>query len=121
MPPSDIDWANVRRVLVIRLRSIGDTVLTTPALTALRRHIPDARIDVLLEDWVAPVLDEFFAVDDVLIVGEGLIGRLSTIRELRRRRYDVVINLHGGTTSTMLAAASGARFRVGFAGYQYSF
>ncbi|MFZ0748770.1 MAG: hypothetical protein WAM70_05375, partial [Pyrinomonadaceae bacterium] len=51
------DWSEVKRVLVIRLRSIGDTVLTTPTLFALRRFLPHSQIDVLLEDWVAPVFD----------------------------------------------------------------
>ena len=59
LAPARWDWKDVRRVLVVRLRSIGDTVLSTPALYALRRFLPDARIDVLLEDWVAPVLDGF--------------------------------------------------------------
>src|SRR5215210_3037704 len=59
LAPARWDWGEVRRVLVVRLRSIGDTVLATPALHALRRHLPHARIDVLLEDWVAPVLDGF--------------------------------------------------------------
>ena len=45
-----IDWAGVRRVLVIRLRSIGDAVLSTPSLIALKRFLPNAEIDILLED-----------------------------------------------------------------------
>jgi ADP-heptose:LPS heptosyltransferase len=48
------------------LRSIGDTVLSTLSLIALRRFLPDARIDVLLEDWVAPILDSFEAIDNVI-------------------------------------------------------
>ena len=51
------DWSTVRRVLVVRLRSIGDTVLATPSLHALRRFLPEARLDILLEDWVAPLLE----------------------------------------------------------------
>jgi hypothetical protein len=54
---NSIDWQNVRRVLVVRLRSIGDTVLSTPSLIALKRFLPEAQIDILLEDWVAPVLE----------------------------------------------------------------
>ena len=54
LAPPRWDWAAVRRVLVVRLRSIGDTVLATPSLHALRRFLPAARIDILLEDWVAP-------------------------------------------------------------------
>src|SRR3954470_19910404 len=57
------DWTAVRRVLVVRLRSIGDTVLATPSLRALRRFLPQARVDVLLEDWVAPLLEGATDVD----------------------------------------------------------
>ncbi|HSK74433.1 MAG TPA: hypothetical protein VK892_22220, partial [Pyrinomonadaceae bacterium] len=58
---SQINWQNVRRVLIVRLRSIGDTVLATPSLIALKRFLPKAQIDILLEDWVAPVLEGFEA------------------------------------------------------------
>ena len=116
-----IDWRSVHRVLVIRLRSIGDTVLSTPSLIALRRFLPDAQIDILLEDWVAPLLTGFDSVDSVVSMGKGTIDRLSTTRQIRRTKYDVVFNLHGGTTSTMLTRATGARHRVGYAYYQYSF
>src|SRR5882672_4037416 len=60
------DWPKVRRVLVVRLRSIGDTVLTTPSLFALRRFLPDVQLDVLLEDWVAPVLAGSDLIDRVI-------------------------------------------------------
>jgi len=103
------------------LRSIGDTVLATPSLSALRRFRPDARIDILLEDWVAPLLDGFEDVDDVISVGPGGLSRLKTARDLRRRRYDVAFNLHGGTTGTFFTYASGARDRIGYREYQYSF
>lgn len=116
-----IDWTNVRKVLVVKLRSIGDTVLATPSLTALRRFLPDARIDILLEDWVAPLLEGFDAVDNVIAVKPGNLSRLSTMWKLRREGYDVAFNLHGGTTSTFFTAASGAGHRVGYAEYQYSF
>lgn len=117
-----IDWAKVERVLVVRLRSIGDTVLATPALIALRRFLSDARIDILLEDWVAPVLNGFDAVDNVIAIeGKSFKSRSKTIRHLRRNNYDVVFNLHGGTTATFFTVASGAAHRVGFKDYQYSF
>jgi len=116
-----IDWQNVRRVLVVRLRSIGDTVLSTSSLIALRRFLPEARIDILLEDWVAPVLEGFDAVDNVLTVGKDNKSRLKTAWQIRRNNYDVAFNLHGGTTATFLVRASGARHLVGYKNYQYSF
>jgi len=116
-----INWSKVNRVLVVKLRSIGDTVLATPSLIALRRFLPEAQIDIVLEDWVAPILDGADFVDDVIIASGTLASRAGVISELRRRHYDVAFNLHGGTTSTFFTAASGAKHRVGYDTYQYSF
>ena len=111
----------MRRVLVVRLRSIGDTVLTTPSLFALRRFLPDTQIDILLEDWVAPVLDGSDLVDRVIpLPRDSTAARARLARDLRSTRYDVVYNLHGGTTATFLTRATGARHRVGFENYQYA-
>ena len=116
-----IDWPSVKRVLVVRLRSIGDTVLATPSLIALKRFLPHAEIDILLEDWVAPVLDGHDSVDNVITTGKTATDRLGTAREIRKRKYDLVFNLHGGTTSTFFVVACKSKHRVGYAGYRYSF
>jgi predicted lipopolysaccharide heptosyltransferase III len=119
--PALWDWAEVRRILVVRLRSIGDTVLTTPSLFALRRFLPHTQIDILLEDWVAPVLEDSDLVDRVIAIPrDSKSARARLARELRASRYDVVYNLHGGTTSTLLTRATGAKHRVGFRHYQYA-
>jgi lipopolysaccharide heptosyltransferase II len=120
--PARWDWSKVRRVLVVRLRSIGDTVLATPALRALRRFLPGVRLDILLEDWVAPVLDGFADVDSIITIerGASAFSRARVARGLRASRYDVAFNLHGGTTATLLTRGSGATNRVGYSDYQYS-
>ncbi len=117
----NIDWGRVRRVLVVRLRSIGDTVLATPSLIALKRFLPHAKIDILLEDWVAPLLDGSEDVDNVIPVGQSLSSRFATARKIFQEQYDVVFNLHGGTTATFFTFASQARHRVGYQTYQYAF
>jgi len=115
------DWKTVERVLVVRLRSIGDTVLATPSLFALKRFLPHAAIDILVEDWVAPVLESHPYIDNVITVRKGhAASRALVARRLRANRYDVVYNFHGGTTATLLTRATGARHRVGFATYQYA-
>ena len=114
-----IHWPSVERVLIIRLRSIGDTVLATPSIDALRHFLPTSRIDILLEEWVAPVLDGFRSVDNVLVSGKSAIARSATARRLRRTHYDVVFNLHGGTTAGFFVGATRARHRVGFRHYRY--
>ena len=121
LAPPRWDWSQVRRVLVVRLRSIGDTVLTTPSLFALRRFLPQAQLDILLEDWVAPVLEGSDLVDRVIeIARDSKTGRARLARELRASHYDVVYNLHGGTTATLLTRATSAKHRVGFLHYQYA-
>src|SRR3989440_6972409 len=121
LAPARWDWSTVRRVLVVRLRSIGDTVLSTPSLYALRRFLPEARIDVLLEDWVAPLLEGSSEVDRVVAVRrKSKSSRLRVARSLRAEKYDVVYNLHGGSTAALLTRATGARHRVGYADYSYA-
>jgi len=121
LAPARWDWSQVRKVLFVRLRSIGDTVLATSAVNALRRFLPDAQIDILVEDWVAPVLAEHPSLSRVIsLERNSLAARARIAREIRASGYDVVYNLHGGTTSTFLTRASGARHRVGYASYQYA-
>jgi lipopolysaccharide heptosyltransferase II len=121
LAPSQWDWDDVRKVLIVRLRSIGDTVLATPSLAALKRFIPHAEVDILVEDWVAPVLNEHRCVSRVVKLERGsLAARARIAREIRAARYDVVYNLHGGTTATLLTRATGARHRVGYSTYQYA-
>jgi lipopolysaccharide heptosyltransferase III len=119
--PSRWNWQDIRRVLLIRLRSIGDTVLATPSVSALKRFIPDAEIDILVEGWVAPVLAGHPDLNKVVTIeGNSLSARARVAHELRTTRYDLVYNLHGGTTATFLTRATGAKHRVGYASYQYA-
>jgi predicted lipopolysaccharide heptosyltransferase III len=121
LAPAKWDWQSVERVLLIRLRSIGDTVLSTPSLFALKRFLPHAAIDILLEDWVAPILDGFPHVDNVITLErKSTSSRARVARRLRAEHYDVVYNLHGGTTATLLTRATGAKHRIGYATYQYA-
>lgn len=121
LAPPRWDWGEVRKVLLVRLRSIGDTVLATPAAFALKRFLPKVEVDILLEDWVAPLLDPHPHIDNVLALSRGgLMAKAGAARDLRAVKYDVVYNLHGGTTATFLTRATGARHRVGFKTYQYA-
>jgi len=121
LAPPRWDWSEVRKVLLVRLRSIGDTVLATPSLFALKRFLPNVTVDILVENWVAPVLNNHPHVDNVVVLERsGFMTRARVARELRAANYDVVYNLHGGTTATFLTRATGARHRVGFESYQYA-
>lgn len=105
---------------MIRLRLIGDVVFTTPIPRALKRVWPDARISYLVEDAAAPVVATNPFIDDVIVVrrtrGAGrVIDDLRLAARLRRARFDLVIDLHGGPRSSWLALATGAPRRIGYA------
>ena len=102
-------------VLVIRLRSIGDVVLTLPALQALHGWRPDLRIHMLVEPLYAPLLENHPAVSEIIV----LKSFWQTVRLLRRRNFTVAFNMHGGPTSAFLTRLSGAPVRVCWAQRQY--
>jgi lipopolysaccharide heptosyltransferase II len=106
-------------ILLIRLRLVGDVVFTTPAIRALRRRFPEARLTYLVERGAAPVVAGNPDLDDVIVVDRTggvrrLIDDLRLARQLRRRRFDVAIDFHGGPRSSWLAWVSGTPRRVGY-------
>jgi ADP-heptose:LPS heptosyltransferase len=104
------------RVLVIRLRSLGDTVLMTPALRLLHEWRPDLEISVLVESPWNELLEGNPAIHHVLTAR----GKLGTGWRLWRSGFEAVINLHGGPTSAWMTRATGARLRAGFAYFRSS-
>ena len=109
------------RILLIRLRSIGDIVLLTPALRLLKSWRPDLVVSVVVEARFRELLEGNPDVDEILFPGEGpvkIASRLSAALALRRKEFAVCVNLHGGPTSRFLAKASRARTSVGFAHFR---
>jgi predicted lipopolysaccharide heptosyltransferase III len=107
------------QILLVRLREIGDVVFTTPAVRALQRRFPDAQLTYLVEPHAAPVVDHNPHLDHVLVVPRrrgprGLIADLLLGRRLRRRRFDLAIDFHGGPRASLLTWLSGARMRIGY-------
>ena len=106
-------------ILLVRLRLIGDVVFTTPAVRAIRRHYPDAHIAYVVEEEAAAVVRENPHLNEVIIASSPHArGRvradLALIRRLRRDRYDLAIDFHGGPRSSLLTWASGAPKRIGY-------
>ena len=107
------------RILLIRLRLIGDVIFTTPAIRAIRRRFPEAHLTYLVEPDAAPVLSGNLHLDEVVVAEPPDAPRrwlhdLALARRLRRERFDVAIDFHGGPRSSLLAWASGAPRRIGY-------
>jgi len=99
------------------LRSLGDLVLETPAIAAIHAWRPDLCIHVLAEPRFAPVFE-----GNATVCCEVSSGKFAeTARELRRHRFPVIYNQHGGPRSALLTAASGSPRRVCWKGFQFSF
>ncbi|HUJ30595.1 MAG TPA: glycosyltransferase family 9 protein [Candidatus Acidoferrum sp.] len=103
-------------ILIIRLRSLGDLVLETPAIAALHAWRPDLRISILVEPRFASVFEGNPAVSQLIPSREFF----ATARELRRHHFPAVFNQHGGPRSALLTAASGSPRRVCWKGFQFS-
>jgi ADP-heptose:LPS heptosyltransferase len=109
----------ISRILLIRLRSLGDSILTLPLVDALHCWKPGLQIDILVESRFAPVFRGHPAVHEILIMrprngrGEDGWSKGRVLIEIWKRRYGAVLNLHGGTTSVFLTFASGAALRIG--------
>jgi len=108
------------KILLIRLRLIGDVVLTTPAVRAIRQTFPDAQLTYLVERYAAPVIEDNPHLDRVLVIPppEGGWRRLTQdftlAQQLRHERFDIVIDFHGGPRASWLAWASRAPVRIGY-------
>ena len=107
------------RILLVRLRPIGDVVFTTPLVSALRRHYPDAHLTYLVEPDAAPIIERNPHIDDLMVVPRrrGLSrvrDDVATARRLARGGFDLAIDLHGGPRSAWLTWASFAPRRIGY-------
>ncbi|PWT82842.1 MAG: hypothetical protein C5B57_08015 [Blastocatellia bacterium] len=104
------------RILLIRLREIGDVVFTTPAIRAIRRCLPNAHIAYVVEPAAAPVVAANPNIDDVMIVPrKHLLTDIALGWRLRAARYQLAIDFHGGPRASLLTWLSGAPVRVGYA------
>ena len=107
------------KILLVRLRLIGDVVFTTPVIRALRRRCPDAHLTYLVEPPAEPVLRGNPHLNDLIVVPRRRgLGRLrddlGIARRLRRERFDVAIDLHGGPRGAWFTWSSGAPRRIGY-------
>jgi heptosyltransferase-2 len=106
-------------ILVRSTNWIGDAIMTTPALVALRNRYPQARIGVLARPWVAPVFSAHPAVDEVipLVVrraAQSLLDRIALAKSLRESRFDLALLFPNSFDSALMARLAGIPERVGY-------
>ena len=115
-----------KNILIIKPSSLGDIVLALPALSALRRSFPDARITWLIRPEFAPLLENHPHLDEIIPFDRKFLGKawfhprafaslLSLIRQLHRSRFDAVFDFQGLFRTAFLAWLSGCKMRFGMA------
>jgi len=114
----------LENILIIKPSSLGDVVLALPALSALRRNFPDAKISWLIRPEFAPLLQNHPQLDEIILFDRNLLGKawfhprafcslVSLIRRLRHNKFDAVFDLQGLFRTASLAWLSGCKTRFG--------
>ncbi len=103
------------RILALRPRALGDLVLITPALRALKKAWPHAELDVVVETRYGETFEGHPHVDRVWPLERSTAATLGLARRLRARGYRIAVDFFGNPRSAALTRLSGAALRVGFA------
>src|SRR3954465_9425251 len=122
--PEDLQ-RNFKRILLIRFRLMGDVLLMTPVARALRARFPAAHIALLTDQPADEMVRGHPALDEIILFKRRADAQLSAwsravryarlIAEIRRKKFDLVLNLHPhGARGGLVTLLSGARVRVGY-------
>jgi len=118
-----MNFQGVRKILVIKLRHIGDVLLAVPVFRALREHFGDAHIAALVNSGTEDVLRGNPLVNEILLFERKIKGlspvkrylrEIQFLEEIRTRGFDMTIDLTGGDRAAILSFVSGARYRLGW-------
>jgi len=116
------DLTRVKKILVIKLRHHGDVLLTSPVFSNLQAAIPQAEIHAMVYKDTVPMLEGHPAIQKFLSYDRGwkklgffgkMLKELALLKEVRKEKYDLVINLTEGDRGAIAAFVSGAKICVG--------
>jgi heptosyltransferase I len=123
-PASDIRSRDFANILLIKLSAVGDVVHTIPVLNKLRARYPKARLDWLTTPPIAELLRHNPAITGVIEFARDewsapwrakpFVSYVRLARQLRAKRYDLVVDVHGQLRTALLTLATGAPVRIGF-------
>lgn len=101
----------INKILIRSTNWIGDAILTTPAISALRRNFPQATISILARPWVAEVFKENLDIDE-LILYEG--SKIKVIKELKKGGFDLSVLFQNAFEAALISFLSGIPKRLGY-------
>jgi len=119
-----INKEKVKKILIIKLRGIGDVILATIALPNIHRYFPNAKIDFLTENPSKAILETNKLISNIFIFNRNsLAERLKLFFIIRKQKYDLVIDFFSNPSTAQITFLSGAIFRAGFSyrGRKYAY
>ncbi len=111
-----IDPSQIKKILLIRLRRIGDVILTTPAISALRQGIPAASISYIIEEPYRELVEGNPNLNNIIVLEkkQNLKDFFRLIRLIRKEKYEVALDFHGGPRASLITFLSRAKLKVGY-------
>ncbi len=115
-----------RNILIVRTDRIGDVILTTPAIAAVRAHYPQSRITVLVSSSTRDLVDGNPNIDDVMIDDRrgsfrGAFGFWQLVMAIKRKNFDLAIIIHTKRRTNLLCFLAGITNRVGYRDKNFGF
>lgn len=105
--------SEIKKILCIKPRGIGDVVLSTIVLENLRAHFTNAKIDFLTEDFVKPSIDGIPLISKVLTMRKSEFP-LKVANRIRKEKYDLIFDFWSNPRSALITFLSFTEYRVGF-------
>jgi len=114
---SKIDLSSIKNILIIRLRRMGDNIMTTPAITALKENFPKASLTYVVEEPFREVVEGNPYLDGIIVLPRKQKSKdlVKSIKQIRKTKYDVLIDLFGGPKAAWITLFTRARLKIGYA------
>lgn len=115
-----------KRILIVRTDRIGDVLLTTPVIKALRDSLGQAYIAIMVNPSVIEIVKDNPYLDEVIIydkenLHKGILGNLKFIMDLRRKRFDLALVLHTKNRTNIICFLAGIKNRIGYYNKKFGF
>jgi len=106
----------MKNILFIRLRLLGDIILTIPTIRIFHKNFPQTRIVYLVEEKFKEIAEMIPHIDRVMCVPRkmGIIKHYLFRQEMKKEKFDAVVDLHSGPKGALLTRLSNAKIRIGY-------
>jgi len=105
---------DIKKVLFVRLRFIGDVIISTAIIRDLKKRFPEMKLDYLAEKIPLKMLENNPDINNMIEAEKGNLFTFKNILKIRKKRYDAVIDVFGNPRSALLTFLSGAEYRIGW-------